>query len=170
MSVVGDSVQHKPTSPATKRILLLTWPSGYRMFQWLISQAPQPSCVPGSSWDSRESPLQAQSGLSVFQGSGGKIVVVQSLTRVWLFATPWTQHARLPCPSPFPRACSNSCPWIGDAIQPSHPLSSPSPSAFNLSQHQGLFKWVGSLHQVVKVLELQLQHQPFQWAFRTDFL
>ena len=56
--------------------------------------------------------------------------------------------------------------WVGDAIQPSHPLSSPSPPAFNLSQHQGLFKWVSSLHQVAKVLEFQLQHQSiliFYW-------
>ena len=59
---------------------------------------------------------------------------------------------------------------FGDAIQPSHPLSSPSPPAFNLSQHQGLFKWVSSLHQVAKVLEFQLQHQSFQWIFRTDSL
>ena len=49
--------------------------------------------------------------------------------------------------------------WVGDAIQPSHPLSSPSPPNFNLSQHHGLFKWVNSLHQVAKVLEFQLQHQ-----------
>ena len=48
--------------------------------------------------------------------------------------------------------------WVGDAIQPFHPLSSPSPPAFNLSQHQGLFQWVNSLHQVAKVLELQFQH------------
>ena len=59
--------------------------------------------------------------------------------------------------------------WVGNAIQPS-PLSSPSPPAFNLSQHQGLFKWVSSLHQVTKVLEFQLQHQSFQWIFRTDLL
>ena len=58
----------------------------------------------------------------------------------------------------------------GDAIQPSHPLSSPSPSALNLSRHQGLFKWVSYLHQVVKVLEFQLQHQSFQWTPRTDLL
>ena len=51
---------------------------------------------------------------------------------------------------------------VGDAIQPSHPLSSPSFPAFNLSKHQGLFKWVSSLHQVAKVLEFQLQHQSFQ--------
>ena len=62
--------------------------------------------------------------------------------------------------------------WVGDAIQPSYPLLSPSPPAFNLSQHQGLFKWVSSLHQVAKVLELQLQlqHQSFQGIFQTDFL
>ena len=62
--------------------------------------------------------------------------------------------------------------WISDAIQPSHPLSCPSLPAFNLSQHQGLFQWVSSSHQVAKVSEFQLQHQhqPFQWIFRTDFL
>ena len=60
--------------------------------------------------------------------------------------------------------------WISDAIQLSHPLSSPSPSAFSLSQHQGLFQRVGSSHQVAKVLELQSQHQSFQWIFRVDFL
>ena len=57
---------------------------------------------------------------------------------------------------------------VGDAIQPSHPLSSPSPPALNLSQHQGLFKWVNSLHQVAKILEFQPQHQSFQWTPRTD--
>ena len=60
--------------------------------------------------------------------------------------------------------------WVGDAIQPSHSLLSPCLPAFNLSQHQGLFKWVGSLHQVAKVLEFRLQHQSFQRTFRTDFL
>ena len=60
--------------------------------------------------------------------------------------------------------------WVSDAIQPSHPLSYPSPPVFNLSHHQGLFQWVSSLHQVAKVLELQLQHQSFQWIFKTDFL
>ena len=56
--------------------------------------------------------------------------------------------------------------WFGDAIQPSHPLTSP-PSAFILSWHQGLFKWVSSSHQVAEALEFQLQHQYFQWIFRT---
>ena len=59
---------------------------------------------------------------------------------------------------------------ISDAIQPSHPLSSSSLPAFNLSHHQGFLQWVSSSHQVTKVLEFQLQHQSFQWIFRTDFL
>ena len=57
---------------------------------------------------------------------------------------------------------------IGDAIQPSHPLLSPSPPAFDLSQHHGLFQWIGSLQKVAKVSELQ--HQSFQWMLRVDFL
>ena len=60
--------------------------------------------------------------------------------------------------------------WVCDAVKPSHPLPPFSPSAFSLSQHQGLFQWVSSLHQVAKVLELPLQHQSFQWIFRVDFL
>ena len=59
---------------------------------------------------------------------------------------------------------------VSDAIQPSHPLSSPSPPALNISQCQGLFKWVSSSHQVGKVLESQLQHQSYQWTPRTDIL
>ena len=65
---------------------------------------------------------------------------------------------------------------VGDAIQPSHSLSSPSPPAPNPSQHQSLFQWVNSLHEVAEVLEFQLQHQSFQWthpgliSFRMDWL
>ena len=80
------------------------------------------------------------------------------------------QKARPPCPSPNPGAYSNSCPSSWSSLQPSHSLLSPSPPAFNISQHQDLFQWVRSSHQVAKVLELQLQHQCFQWIFRTDFL
>ena len=59
---------------------------------------------------------------------------------------------------------------VGDAIKPSHLLLAPSPPAFNLSQHQGLFHSVSLSKQVGKVLEFHLQHQSFQWTFRTDFL
>ena len=59
---------------------------------------------------------------------------------------------------------------VGDGIQPSHSPPSPSPPTLNLSQHQCLFQWVNSSHQVAKVLEFHLQHQSFQWIFKTDFL
>ena len=81
------------------------------------------------------------------------------------------QHGRPPCPSSTPGAYSNSCPlswWCH--IQPSHLLLSPSSPTFNLSQHQGLFLWVSSSHQVAKILEFQLQDQSFQWTPRIDLL
>ena len=80
------------------------------------------------------------------------------------------QHARVPCPSPILRACQTHVPWVSDTIQPSHPLLSPSPPAFNHSQHQGLFEWVSSSHQVAKVLEFRLQHQSYQWTPRAALL
>ena len=86
---------------------------------------------------------------------------VQSLSCVWLFATPELQHARPPCPSPTPKFTQTHDHWVGGAIQWSHPLSSPSPPAFNLSQHQGLLESVSS-HQVAKILEFRFQHQSFQ--------
>ena len=78
----------------------------------------------------------------------------------------------LPVHHQFPELTQTHVHWVGDAIQPSHPLSflSPPALALNHSQHQGLFKWVRSSHQVAKVLQFQLQHQSFQWIFRIDFL
>ena len=79
-----------------------------------------------------------------------KISSAQLFSGVRLFATPWLQHARLPCPSPTPRAYSNSCPlslWCHPTISSS---VVPSSSCLNLSQHQGLFQWVSSSHQVAK--------------------
>ena len=71
----------------------------------------------------------------------------------------------------LPELAQTPVHWVDDAIQLSYPLSSPSlPAALNLSQHQGLFQWVNSLHQMAKVLELQLQHQFFWWIYRVDFL
>ena len=61
----------------------------------------------------------------------------------------------------LPELAQTHVHWVSDAIQPSHPLSSPSPPAFNIAQHQGLFQWVSSLHQVAKILEFHLQHQSF---------
>ena len=79
-----------------------------------------------------------------------------------------SQHSRPPCPSPTPGVHSDSVHWVSDAIQPSHPLSSPSPPALNPSQHQSLFQWISSSHEVAKVLEFQLSHHSFQWTPRTD--
>ena len=76
----------------------------------------------------------------------------------------------LPVHHQLPEFTQTHVHWVSDAILPSHPLSSPSLPALNLSQHQGLFKWVSSLHQVAKVLEFHLQHQSFQWTPRTDLL
>ena len=75
----------------------------------------------------------------------------------------------IPVHHQLPELAQTHIHWVSEAIQPSHPLVSPYPPAFNLSQHQGLF-WVSSLHQVAKVLEFQLQHQSFQWTPRTDLL
>ena len=77
--------------------------------------------------------------------------VAQSYPTLWPHGL---QLARLPCPAPTPRAYSNSVHWVGDAIQPSHSLLFPSPPAFNLSQHQGLFQWVSSSY-----------HWPKYWSF-----
>ena len=110
--------------------------------------------------------------LLLWQSAKLMYVFVQSLSCVQLFAIPWTAACQASCPSLSPRVCSDSCPlsqWCHPTISASvtHPLSPPS---LNLSQHQGIFQWVGFLHQVAKVLELQLQHQSFQWIVRVDFL
>ena len=87
------------------------------------------------------------------------IDIVQLLSRVRLSVNPWTQV--YPVLHYLPEFSQTHAHWVSDAIQPSHPLSSPSPPALNLSQHQGLFQWVDSSRQMTKVLEFQLQHQSF---------
>ena len=98
-----------------------------------------------------------------------KFSSLQSLSRVWLFVTPWTAA----CQASLSITNSQSLLKLISIklVMPSNhlilycPLS---PPAFNLSQHQGLFQWVSSSHHVAKILELQ--YQSFQWIFRTDFL
>ena len=94
---------------------------------------------------------------------------VQSLSHVRLFATTWITARQASLSITNSQSLLNAH-WVGDAIEPSHSLLSLSPPTFNLSQHQGLFKWVSTLNQVAKVLEFQLQYQSFQRIFRTDFL
>ena len=103
-------------------------------------------------------------------------------TNSQVFSCCWCSVSKL-CPTLCdPRDCGTSgfpvlhsqsveihARWVGDAIQPSHPLSPPSHLALNFPQHQGLFQWVGSSHEVAEELEFQLQHQFFQWIFRVDF-
>ena len=96
---------------------------------------------------------------------------VQSLSHVRLFATPWTAA----CQASLSITNSQSLPkpMSTKSVMPSNHLilcHSPFLPALNLSQHQGLFQWVSSSHQVAKVLEFQLQHQSFQWIPRTDLL
>ena len=94
--------------------------------------------------------------------------VVQSCPTLWdpvNCSTP-----RLPVHHQLPEFTQTHVHWVGDAILPSHPLSSPSPPARNPSQHQGLFQWVNSLHEMAKVLEFQPQYQSFQWTPRTGLL
>ena len=90
---------------------------------------------------------------------------VQSFSCVQLFVTPWAAACQASPSITNSRSFLKlmSIYWVRDAIQPSHPLLSPSPPGLNFSQHQGLFQWVSSLHQVAKVLELQLRHQSLQW-------
>ena len=137
------------------------------------------------SKDSRKSTVQITSWYFV-----KKIHLLQLFDLIWLITS---SSSLSPCFCMF-SSVTQSCPtlcdpmdcstpgfsvhqlaqthvhWVGDAIQPYHPLSSPSPPAFNLSQHQGLFQWLSYSHQVAKGLEFQLQHQSSQWIFSIDFI
>ena len=97
---------------------------------------------------------------------------VQSLSRVRLFVTPWiaARQASLSITNSWSSSRLVSIDWVGDAIHPSHPLLSPSLPAPSPSQHQGLFQWVNSSHEVAKVLEFQLHHHSFQRTPRADLL
>ena len=95
---------------------------------------------------------------------------VQLLSRVWLCDPMGSSILGFPVHHQLLELTQTHVHRVSAAIQPSHPLSSPSPPAFKFSQHQGLFKYVSSLNYVAKVLEFQLQYQYFQWIFRTDFL
>ena len=93
--------------------------------------------------------------------------VQSSRSDVFYSTTPWTAVCQAPL---YPGVCSKSCLlswWCYLTISSS---AAPSPFVFSLPQHQGLFQWISSSYQVAQVLEIQLQHQSFQWIFRVDFL
>ena len=112
---------------------------------------------------SYSSAIFPQSSKSTLKGSWLGFVVVQLLSHVWVCDPMNCSTPGLPVLHDLLELAQTHVHWVSDAIQPSHPMSSPSPLALNLSQHQGFFQWVGSLHQVAKVLELHLQPQSFQW-------
>ena len=122
----------------------------------------QPRKKPTGRWTDKGIAVHIHYGILLFSRS-----VPQS------FPTPYNpmdcSTSGFPVHHDLPEFVQTHVHWVGDAIQPSHPLSSPSPPTFKPSQHQGLFQWVGFSCQVAKVLELQLQHQSFQGIFRTDF-
>ena len=151
----------EPTSPALSGTFFTTQPPARprTILETVKTQLTESSVKVGRSVGGRLTPFDTQS-VSQFSCS----VLSDSL---WPHGL---QYTRPPCPSPTPGVHQSHVHRVGDAIQPSHPLLSLSPPALNLSQHQGLFKWVSSSHQVAKVLEFQLQHQSFQWTFRTDLL
>ena len=143
-SLQADSLPAEPQGKPSKVCKLLPkWPNG-KYFQLCGSGM---VCVATTEY--------SQYGVKVAISS------VQSLSRVWLFVTPWTAASQASL------SITNSRSLLKlmsiELVMPSNHLT-------HLIQHQGLFKWVSSSHQVAKVLEFQLQHQSFQWIFRTDFL
>ena len=113
-----------------------------------------PCQKPSTFWDlSRRIPHQSFSSL------------VQSCPTLW---DPWTAACQASLSITNSWSLLKLVHGVSDASQPSHPLSPPSPAISNLSQRQGPFQWISSSHQLSKVLEFHLQHQSFQWIFRTD--
>ena len=142
-------------TPATSHFFLLFW-KGHLSFTFLVNF----------------NYMIVLSNIVIFFYIQFSSVRISSVTQSCLTLCDPMNHSTpgLPVHHQLPESIQTHVHWVSDAIQPSHPLSSPSPAASNLSQHQGLFKWVRSLHQVAKVLEFKLQHRSFQWIFRTDFL
>ena len=143
-----------------------------------VGDAIQPSCL--QSFPASRSFLRSQ-----FFTSGGQIIGASALVSFWRNSVQFSSVTQtcltlcdpmnhstpgLPVHHQLPESLQTHVHWVSDAIQPSHPLPSPSPPALNLSQHQGLFKCVSSSPEVAKVLEFQLQHQSFQWIPRVDLL
>ena len=139
-----------------------------RPHRWQPTRLPHPWYSPGKKLEwvaiSFSNLCMSSSGMYQFSSVQFSRSVVSNCN-LMDFSTP-----DLPVHHQFPKFTQTLVHGVSDALQPSHPLSSPFPPTFYLSQHQGLFKWVSSLHQVAKVLEFQLQHQSFQRIFRTDFL
>ena len=121
-----------------------------------------------SIFNSMASQLQCIISFHLFQFQHYQFNKVQLFSRIWLCNSMGCSMPGLLVHHQLPGFTQTKIHRVSDAIQPSHLLSSPSPPAFNLSQHQGLFQWLSSSYQVAKVLGFQLQFQSFQWTPRTD--
>ena len=145
--------------------LFISWAIREAPKYWNGYPIPSPVDLPNRGIKPGSPALQADSLATELSGKPSS--VAQSCLILWDpmdFNMPG--HPILPC---LPKFLQTHVSWVNDAIQLFHPLLPTSPPAFNLSQHQGLLQWVSSSYQVAKLLELQLQHQFFQWIFRTDF-
>ena len=153
------------TSPCQQKVLCSQWYGFSSTHVWMWELDHKEGLVP-KNWcfwivvlkKTSESPLDC------------KEIQFSSVTQMTLCDPMDHSMPGLPVHHQLPEFTQTHLHWVGDVIQPSHPLSSPPSPAFNLSQHEGLFEWVSFSHQVAKVLEFQLQYQYFQWLFSTDFL
>ena len=168
--LVGSKQRFKPCWKCTihhvtpPRFLSSMWwfsvPSPYQhMLPWL--QQPRKKVLKCLQW---------QLNVSAQRRHMSPVSSVQLLSHVRLCDAMDCGTPGLPVHHQLPECTQIHVHWVGDAIQPSHSLSSPSLPAPNPSQHQGLFQWVSSSHRVAKVLEFQLQHQSFQWTPRIELL
>ena len=163
----------KPRSPALHVDSLPSEPAG-KPYTFIISVVFLPYCEPQWKWLLGKF-FSVQTTSRRFSGKECQLLLYVKFSSVGQSCTTLHNHMDhsmpgLPVHHQLPESTQTHVHWVGDAIQPSPPLSFPSPPAFNLSQHQGLFQWVSSSHQAAKVLEFQLQHQFFQWILRTDLL
>ena len=148
---------------------------GYRLYLWSWGAG---SMVGAGGMGRRWEELKSENNINILKSRNmnltfrfpWKHVVVLSLSCVWLCNPMDCSMSDFPVLHYFLEFTQTRVHWLNNAIQPSRLLSPSSPLALNLSQHQGLFQWLSSLHQMAKVLELQLQHQSFQWIFSVDFL
>ena len=160
-SIHSNPLLHPITSNLLPKTVCSTLLLSFRL--WCIQHILNICLMPNTFLGTKDSEMNTYQSLVISS--------VQSLSRIWLSATPWTaaRQASRSISSSWSLLKLKSIKSMMPS-KPSHPLLSPSPSAFNLSQHQGLFQGVSSLHQVAKELKFQLQHQSFQWIFRADFL
>ena len=141
---------------------------GFKPFTHSVGCVPSTCCKPGAQQRTRDGVMKETWPVLAFISSVQLSSVAQSCPTI---CNPMDRSTPgLPVHHQLPEFTQTHVHWVADAMQPSHPPSSPSPPAPNPSQHQGLFKWVNSSHQVAEVLELQLPHQSFQWTPRTDLL